>query len=100
MKIVYVILIAMAALQGCVKVIPPMTDTSDAAKIIYTRMALNLGELQALRMFDNPRFEMTERSGRLIEHEIDGVRVIDSVMQLINDSDPIDLWPLILVVNG
>ncbi len=68
MKIVYVILIAMAALQGCVKVIPPMTDTSDAAKIIYTRMALNLGEFQALRMFDNPRFEMTERSGRLIEH--------------------------------
>lgn len=68
MKIVCVILIAMAALQGCVKVIPPMADTSDAAKIIYTRMALNPGEFQALRMFDNPRFEMTERSGRLIEH--------------------------------
>jgi len=68
MKIVCIFLIAMAALQGCVKVIPPMADTSDAAKIIYTRITLNPGEFQALRMFDNPRFEMTARSGRLIEH--------------------------------
>jgi len=45
-----------------------MADTSNAAKIIYTKISFGPGERQSLWMFDNPRFENTAGSGRLIEH--------------------------------
>ncbi|UUD65963.1 hypothetical protein D16iCDA_10070 [Pseudomonas seleniipraecipitans] len=67
MKIVF-FLFFIVGLQGCVKNIPPMADTSNAAKIIYTKISFGSGERQSLWIFDNPRFESTAESGRLIEH--------------------------------
>lgn len=55
-------------LQGCVKDMPPMADTSNAAKITYAKISFAPGERQSLWMFDNPRFESAAGSGRLIEH--------------------------------
>jgi hypothetical protein len=55
-------------LQGCVKDMPPMADTSNAAKITYTKISFASGERQSLWMFDNARLEGGAGSGRLIEH--------------------------------
>lgn len=55
-------------LQGCVKDMPPMTDTSNAAKVIYTKISFASGERQSLWVFDNARFEKSAGMGRLIEH--------------------------------
>lgn len=61
-------LFIIVCLQGCVQVVPPMADTSSAAKITYTKISFRSGEMQSLWMFDNSRFESTAESGRLIEH--------------------------------
>jgi hypothetical protein len=55
-------------LQGCVKDLPPMADTSNAAKITYTKISFASGERQSLWMFDDNRFDSAVGGGRLIEH--------------------------------
>ncbi len=59
---------AVIGLSGCVKDMPPMADTSNAAHITYTKISFAPGERQSLWMFDNPEFEGGLGSGRLIEH--------------------------------
>lgn len=61
-------LLAIVGISGCVKDMPPMADTSDAALITYTKISFASGERQSLWMFDNAKFEGGAGSGRLIEH--------------------------------
>lgn len=61
-------LLAVVGISGCVKDMPPMADTSDAALITYTKISFASGERQSLWMFDSAKFEGGTGSGRLIEH--------------------------------